>query len=81
VKRAQVYTMAGNADGELALAFFQARGVAVDLRDVGTDAAASLDLFRRVGRLAVPTIVIGDRAFPGFAAYRAEIEAALSAEP
>ena len=76
-RRALLFTMAGNADGEAALAFLQARGVAVDVRDVGTDPEASLDVFRRVGRLAVPTIVIDDRAFPGFAAYREEIEAAL----
>ena len=51
VKKALVFTMEGNADGEAALAFFQARGVAVDVRDVGRDPQASLDLFARAGRL------------------------------
>ena len=47
--------MEGNADGEAALAFLQARGAAVDLFDVGKDPDASLALFRRLGRLGVPT--------------------------
>jgi hypothetical protein len=47
----------------------------VDLFDVGKDPAASLELFRRLGRLGVPTIVIDDRAFVGFEAHRLEIEA------
>ena len=62
VKKALVFTMEGNADGEAALAFFQARGVAVDVRDVGRDPQASLDLFARAGRLG---------------AHREEIEALL----
>jgi glutaredoxin len=77
VKKVLLFTMEGNEDGEAALAFFQARGVAVDVRDVGTDSEASLDLFRRMGRLAVPTIVIEDQALIGFGAHREEIEALL----
>jgi glutaredoxin len=75
VKRALLYTIEGNADGEAALAFFQARGVAVDVRDVGQDPAASQELFARMGRLGVPTIVLDGRVFAGFEAHRAEIEA------
>ncbi len=73
--KALLFTMEGNADGEAALAFLQARGVAVELRDVGKDPEASLDLFARAGRLAVPTVVIGDRVFDGFGSHREEIEA------
>ena len=69
--------MEGNVDGEAALAFFQARGVAVDVRDVGKDPQASLDLFAHAGRLAVPTVVIGEHVFDGFAANREEIETLL----
>jgi hypothetical protein len=72
-----VFTMEGNADGEAALAFFQARGVGVDVRDVGKDPQASLDLFRRAGRLSLPTIVIEERIFIGFASCREEIEALI----
>lgn len=75
MKRVLLFTMEGNGDGEAALAFLQARGVAVDVRDVGRDPQASLDLFARAGRLGVPTVVIGDRMFDGFAAHREEIEA------
>jgi hypothetical protein len=75
VKKVLLFTMEGNADGEAALAFFQARGAAVDVRDVGRDPDASLQLFSRLGRLAVPAIVIDERVFVGFGAYRTEIEA------
>jgi glutaredoxin len=77
VRKVLVFTMEGNADGEAALAFFQARGVALDVRDVGKDPEASLDLFNRAGRLGVPTVVIGDRVFDGFAPHRDEIETLL----
>ena len=77
VKKALLFTMEGNTDGEAALAFFQTRGVAVDVRDVGRDPDASLDLFARAGRLGVPTVVIGDRVFDGFGVHREEIESLL----
>ena len=77
VRKVLLFTMEGNADGEAALAFFQARGAAVDVRDVGRDPDASLELFSRLGRLAVPSVVIDGRAFVGFGAYLSEIEAAL----
>ncbi|HTK89736.1 MAG TPA: glutaredoxin domain-containing protein [Verrucomicrobiae bacterium] len=74
MKRALLFTMEGNADGEAALAYLQARGVAVDVRDVGKDPDASLDLFKRIGRLAVPAVVIDERVFLGFGAHKDEIE-------
>jgi glutaredoxin len=77
VKKVLLFTMEGNADGEAALAFFQARGVAVDVRDVGKDPGASLELFTRVGRMGVPTIVIEEHHFLGFGAHKEEIEALL----
>lgn len=77
MKKALVFTMEGNVDGEAALAFLQARGVAVDVRDVGRDPEASLDLFARAGRLGVPTVVIGERVFDGFGLHREEIETLL----
>jgi len=75
VKKVLLFTMEGNADGEAALAFFQSRGAAVDVRDVGRDPEASAEVFRLAGRLAVPTIVIDDRLFLGFGGHREEIEA------
>ena len=74
VKRVRLFTMEGHADGEAALAYFQARGVAVDVRDVGRDPDASLELFTRMGRLGVPTIVIDERVFVGFGVHRDQIE-------
>ena len=78
MKRALLFTMQGNADGEAALVYLQARGVAVDMRDVGKDPEASLDLFKRVGRLTVPAVVIDERVFLGFGAHKDEIEALVA---
>ena len=61
VKKVLLFSMEGNADGEAALAFFQSRGAAVDVRDVGR----------------VPTIVIEERVFLGFGGHRNEIEALI----
>ena len=77
VKKVLLFSMEGNADGEAALAFFQSRGAAVDLRDVGRDPEASAEVFRLAGRLAVPTIVIDERVFLGFGGHRNEIEALI----
>ena len=77
VKKVHLFTMEGNADGEAALAFFQSRGAAVDVRDVGRDPEASAEVFRLAGRLAVPTMVIDERVFLGFGGHRDEIEALL----
>ena len=66
MKKVLLFTMEGNADGEAALAFFQSRGAAVDVRDVGRDPDASAEVFRLAGRLAVPAIVIDERVFLGF---------------
>ena len=77
VKKVRLFTLEGNADGEAALAFLQQRGAAVDVRDVGRDPAASLELFNRLGRLGVPAIAIDDRVFVGFGINRGQIEALL----
>ena len=77
MKRVLLFTLEGNADGEAALAFFQSRGVAVDVRDVGKDPDASQELFVRMGRLGVPTVVIDERTFVGFGVHRGEIETVL----
>lgn len=77
MKKVLLYTMEGNADGEAALAFFQARGMRVDVRDVGRDGEATLECFDLAGRLAVPTVVIDGRIFFGFAANKDEIEPLL----
>lgn len=77
MKSARLYTMTGNPDGEAALAFFLARGVRVEVRDVGKDEGASLELFNLAGRLAVPAVVIDEQLFLGFAENREKIESLL----
>lgn len=77
MKKVLLYTMEGNADGEAALAFFQARGMRVDVRDVGRDGQATLECFDLAGRLAVPMVVIDGHIFFGFGANRDEIEPLL----
>ena len=77
MKSVRLYTMPGNPDGEAALAFLLTRGVRVDVRDVGKDEEASLEIFNLAGRLAVPTVVIDERVFLGFAENREEIESLL----
>ena len=79
MKRVLLYTMEGNADGEAALAFFQARGMRVVVGDVGRDGQATLECFDLAGRLVVPTVVIDGRVFFGFAANRETIEPLLHA--
>ncbi|MDO8479866.1 MAG: glutaredoxin family protein [Candidatus Rokubacteria bacterium] len=75
MKKVLLVTTEGNADGEAALAFFQSRGAAVDVRDVGRDPDASAEVFGLAGRRAVPTIVIDERVFLGFRGHRDQIEA------
>jgi glutaredoxin 3 len=77
MKKVLLFTMEGIADGEAALTFFQSRGAAVEVRDVGRDPGASEVMFRLTGRLAVPTVLIDERVFLGFSVHRDEIEALM----
>ncbi|MFI5294050.1 MAG: glutaredoxin family protein [Thermodesulfovibrionales bacterium] len=54
--------------------FLSARGVKFTHKDVGTDKSAREELIERHGRMATPTLVIGDRVFLGFRQNRQEIE-------
>jgi glutaredoxin len=47
---------------------------------VATDSSAREELVKRYGRMATPTIVIGDRIFLGFRDNREEIEKSLDKE-
>ena len=73
-----LYTMAGNADGDRARDFLKAKGVAFEERDVGKDPKASGDLYVLARRIFVPTLVIGGKAFAGFAINQLKIEKALA---
>ena len=48
-----------------------------DVRDVGRDSEASVEVFRLAGRLAVSTIVIEEQAILGFGGHREGIETLL----
>ena len=73
-----LYTMAGNADGDRAREFLKAKGMAFEERDVGKDPKASGELYVLARRIIVPTVVIGGKAFAGFAISQAKIEKALA---
>ena len=47
------------------------------VKDVATDPAARRELMNRYGRMATPTLVIGERMFLGFRENRKEIEKLL----
>ncbi|MEC4676029.1 MAG: glutaredoxin domain-containing protein [Nitrospirota bacterium] len=57
--------------------FLSAKGMAFTGRDVAGDPSAGEELVSRYGRMATPTIIIGDKIFLGFQDNRAEIEKAL----
>jgi glutaredoxin len=73
-----LYTMADNPDGDRAREFLKAKGVAFEERDVGKDPKASGELYVLARRIFVPTLVIGGKAFAGFALNQAKIEKALA---
>lgn len=73
-----LFTMAGNADGDRAREFLKAKEIAFEERDVGKDAQASAELYLLARRIFVPTLVIGGKAFCGFAINQAKIEKALA---
>ena len=73
-----LYTMAGNADGDMARDFLKGKGVTFEERDVGKDPKASGELYVLARRIFVPTLVISGKAFFGFAINQAKIENALA---
>ena len=61
-----VFVRAADPQCEAMLRYLDQRGVAYTVRDVTTDPSASAILFGRLGRIAVPALVIGDRLIVGF---------------
>lgn len=57
--------------------FLSARGIPFRNKDVAADKAARDELVEKHGRLATPTMLIGDRLFLGFRQNRHEIEKIL----
>ncbi|MEJ2684905.1 MAG: glutaredoxin family protein [Candidatus Sulfobium sp.] len=57
--------------------FLSAKGIPFENRDVAADKSAREELAEKHGRLATPTLIIGDRIFLGFRQNRDEIEKML----
>ncbi|RMG02715.1 MAG: glutaredoxin family protein [Nitrospirae bacterium] len=57
--------------------YLSERGIKYEAYDVSADARAREELQNRYGRLATPTIVIGDEVFVGFRENRDKIEERL----
>ncbi|MEJ2696561.1 MAG: glutaredoxin family protein [Candidatus Sulfobium sp.] len=57
--------------------FLSAKGIPFTNKDVAADKAAREELAEKHGRLATPTLIIGDRLFLGFRQNRDEIEKTL----
>lgn len=61
-----VFTRSGDPQCEALLRYLDQRSVAYTTRDVTTDPSASAVLFGRLGRVAVPAMLIGERLIVGF---------------
>jgi glutaredoxin len=61
-----VFVRAGDPQCEALLRYLDQRGVTDTTRDVTSDPSASAILFGRLGRVAVPALVVDDRLIVGF---------------
>ncbi len=61
-----VFIRAGDPQCEALLRYLDQRGLAYTTRDVTADPSASAILFGRLGRVAVPALIIDDRMIVGF---------------
>ncbi|MEW6109970.1 MAG: glutaredoxin domain-containing protein [Nitrospirota bacterium] len=59
--------------------FLSAKGLEFTDKNIGVDKSAREELITKYGRMATPTIVIGDRIFLGFRDNREKIEKLLDA--
>ncbi len=56
----------GDTQSDALLRYLDQRGIAHTVRDVTTDPSASAILFGRLGRIAVPALIVDDRMIVGF---------------
>lgn len=61
-----VYVRPDDPDCALTLHYLRERGVEPVVRDVTSDPSASAVLFGRLGRIAVPTVQVGERLLVGY---------------
>jgi membrane-associated protease RseP (regulator of RpoE activity) len=61
-----VFVRAGDAQSQALLGYLDQRGLQYTARDVTTDPSAAAILFGRLGRVAVPALIVDDRMIVGF---------------
>lgn len=61
-----VFTRAGDPQSEALVRYLDQRGLTYSRRDVISDPSASAILFGRLGRVAVPAVMVDDRLIVGF---------------
>jgi len=61
-----VYVRPGDPQSAAVLQYLQQRGLSYTTRDVLSDPSASAVLFGRLGRVAVPTVQVGERLLVGY---------------
>jgi glutaredoxin len=61
-----VFVRAGDPQCEALLAYLDQRGLEYTTRDVTADPSATAILFGRLGRVAVPALIVDDRMIVGF---------------
>jgi membrane-associated protease RseP (regulator of RpoE activity) len=61
-----VFVRAGDAQSQALLSYLDQRGLEYTARDVTTDPSAAAILFGRLGRVAVPALIVDERMIVGF---------------
>jgi membrane-associated protease RseP (regulator of RpoE activity) len=61
-----VFVRAEDPQSQALLAYLEQRGLEYSVRDVTTDPSAAAILFGRLGRVAVPALIVDDRMIVGF---------------
>jgi glutaredoxin len=74
-----IYTSPNCMDCHAATDLFKGRGVPFIEKNIADDKEAREELANKYGRMATPTIVIGEKMFLGFRENREEIEKLLDA--
>ena len=77
MEKVVIYTSPNCQDCRALKDFLSARGQQFIDKNIAEDRAAREELADKYGRLAAPTIVIGDKVFLGFAEHRDAIEKLL----
>ncbi len=80
MEKVVIYTSPNCLDCHALKDFLSARGVLFIDKNIADDKTAREELANKYGRMATPTIVIGERVFLGFRENRQEIEKLLDGQ-